>query len=149
MIQLSDVEEADINELPCLNFSLRKAVRVLGRIYDQYLSPTGLTGGQFSILFVLDHLGVATNKKLQSVLVLDQTTLSRNLKPLLREGYISSTPGINDRRQKDLRLTQSGQEKFQEAHACWLQAQKKIYTQLGSDLSRQLVGLSGVIVDLD
>lgn len=138
-----------LEQLPCINFSLRKAVRVLNRIYDQYLAEAGLTGGQFSILYVVHELDVATNKKLQSILVLDQTTLTRNLKPLLREGYLSSVPSVTDRRQKNLSLTQEGRIKFLEAKEQWFKAQQKIYKELGSELSEQLISLSDTVVKLD
>ncbi|WP_415890701.1 MarR family winged helix-turn-helix transcriptional regulator [Neptuniibacter sp. SY11_33] len=138
-----------LEQLPCINFSLRKAVRVLNRIYDQYLAEAGLTGGQFSILFVVHELDVATNKKLQSILVLDQTTLTRNLKPLLREGYLSSVPSVTDRRQKNLSLTPEGKAKFLEAREQWFKAQQKIYKELGPELSEQLISLSDTVVKLD
>ncbi|WP_415885273.1 MarR family winged helix-turn-helix transcriptional regulator [Neptuniibacter sp. QD37_6] len=138
-----------LEKLPCLNFSLRKAVRVLNRIYDQYLAEAGLTGGQFSILYVVHELDVATNKKLQSILVLDQTTLTRNLKPLLREGYLSSIPSVTDRRQKNLSLTPEGKAKFLEAREQWFKAQQKIYKELGPELSEQLISLSDTVVKLD
>ncbi|WP_415883944.1 MarR family winged helix-turn-helix transcriptional regulator [Neptuniibacter sp. QD34_54] len=138
-----------LEQLPCINFSLRKAVRVLNRIYDQYLAEAGLTGGQFSILYVVHELDVATNKKLQSILVLDQTTLTRNLKPLLREGYLSSVPSVTDRRQKNLSLTPEGRIKFLEAKEQWFKAQQKIYKELGPELSEQLISLSDTVVKLD
>ena len=138
-----------LEQLPCINFSLRKAVRVLNRIYDQYLAEAGLTGGQFSILYVVHELDVATNKKLQSILVLDQTTLIRNLKPLLREGYLSSVPSVTDRRQKNLSLTPEGRVKFLEAKEQWFKAQQKIYKELGPELSEQLISLSDTVVKLD
>ncbi|WP_415894851.1 MarR family winged helix-turn-helix transcriptional regulator [Neptuniibacter sp. PT34_22] len=138
-----------LEKLPCLNFSLRKAVRVLNRIYDQYLAEAGLTGGQFSILYVVNELDVATNKKLQSILVLDQTTLTRNLKPLLREGYLSSIPSVTDRRQKNLSLTPEGKAKFLEAREQWFKAQQKIFKELGPELSEQLISLSDTVVKLD
>ncbi|WP_415901620.1 MarR family winged helix-turn-helix transcriptional regulator [Neptuniibacter sp. QD29_5] len=138
-----------LEQLPCINFSLRKAVRVLNRIYDQYLAGAGLTGGQFSILYVVHELDVATNKKLQSILVLDQTTLTRNLKPLIREGYLSSIPSVTDRRQKNLSLTPEGKAKFLEAREQWFKAQQKIYKELGPELSQQLISLSDTVVKLD
>jgi len=124
-------------------------VRVLNRIYDQYLAEADLTGGQFSILFVVNELEVATNKKLQSILVLDQTTLTRNLKPLLREGYLLSTPSVSDRRQKNLSLTPEGTAKYLQAKEQWFKAQQKIYTELGPELSQQLISLSDTVVKLD
>mgnify|MGYP000444896420 CR=1 FL=1 len=92
-------------------------------------------------------MGEATNKTLQSVLALDQTTLTRNLKPLIREGYVTATPG-SDRRQKILRLSGCGNEIYGDALVYWQDAQKQIVEQLGADTSHQLLGLSDEILKL-
>ena len=116
----------------CLNLELRKANRVLTQIYDSYLSPVGLKTSQFSILRAVRYLKQTTNKELQEVLVLDQTSLSRALKPLIRDGYVDVQAG-SDRRQKQLQLSATGKALFKEAEACWAQAQKHVSSRLGKD----------------
>lgn len=142
------MDKQQLEQLPCISFNLKKAVRVVNRIYDQYFAEAGLTSGQFSILHVVNIQDVATNKSLQGVLVLDQTTLTRNIKPLLREGFLSMIASPSDRRQKEIRLTASGKEKYREAKELWLQAQQHMYTELGQDVGQQLIKLSSVIVEL-
>ena len=137
----------NFDQLPCLNLSLRKATRVLNKIYDQYLEPCGLKTGQFSILRVLHKTGESTNKKLQSILILDQTTLTRNLKPLIRDGYILISPGA-DRRQKNMRLSKLGESTYQQAHELWLQAQQQVYGQIGERQSKQILMLNDILVKL-
>ncbi len=132
----------------CLNFSLRKATRVINRIYDQHLAACGLKAGQFTLLRAIYQLGETTNKQLQSLLVLDQTTVTRNLKPLIREGYIRVSEG-SDRRQRNLQLSDSGRQIYQQAEGFWAEAQSQVYQQLGPDLSKQLLGLSDAIVRLE
>ncbi len=139
---------SELAQLPCLNLTLRKATRVMNKIYDQHLSACDLKGGQFTILRASYLLGETSNKQLQSVLVLDQTTLTRNLKPLIRDGYLDVQPG-QDRRQKVLRLSEAGLEKYKQAEVFWFEAQKEVYQQLGPELSQQLLGLSETIVGLD
>lgn len=138
----------DLSKLPCFNLSLRKATRVMNKIYDGYLASCGLKTGQFSILRVIYVMGESTNKSLQSFLVLDQTTLTRNLKPLLRDGYLNATPG-SDRRQKNLTLTEDGRRLYLEAEQLWLQAQGEIYQKLGHEMSYLLMDVSDEVVKLD
>lgn len=136
-----------VEQLPCLNFSLRKATRTLNKLYDQSLARCGLKSGQFTILHAMHYLGETTNKTLQSVLVLDQTTLTRNLKPLIRDGYILSTPGV-DRRERNLSLSESGRELHAEAKARWLETQEEVFSKLGAESTQHLLALSDSIVKL-
>lgn len=135
-------------QLPCLNLSLRKATRVLNRIYDEYLSQAGVNVGQFSILRAVSKLGETTNKELQLLLAMDQTTLTRNLKPLIRDGLILATPG-EDRRQRLLTLSVHGKAVYQDAKVHWQQAQHEVYQHLEPKRSQQLLELSQAIVNLN
>lgn len=139
---------SDMNKLDrCLNLELRKANRVLSQIYDSYMAKCGLKTSQFSILRAVNFLKNTTNRQLQDVLVLDQTTLSRGLKPLIRDGYIAVKEGV-DRRQKELLLTKEGKALFSEAEALWLDAQRYVESCLGDDTKQQLISLSKSIVKL-
>lgn len=135
-------------QLPCLNLNHRKATRVLNRIYDEHLSRAGVNVGQFSILRAVSTLGETTNKELQSLLAMDQTTLTRNLKPLLRDGLLLATPG-EDRRQRILTLSEHGRAVYRDAKVHWQQAQQKIYQHLGPERCQQLLELSQAIVNLN
>jgi len=132
---------------PCLSLNLRKANRVMSQIYDHYLAECGIKGTQFAILRATTFLGQTTNKQLQEVLVLDQTTLSRNLKPLLRDGFISAHEG-DDRRVKVLSLSKDGEKLFEQAKAQWQQAQIEVKAKLGDKNTALLHSLSTAIVSL-
>jgi DNA-binding MarR family transcriptional regulator len=126
---------------------LRKVNRVLSRIYDSYMAKCGFKTSQFSILRAVNFLKNTTNRQLQDVLVLNQTTLSRGLKALIRDGYTAVKEGA-DRRQKDLLLMKEGTALFGEAEALWLDAQSYVELCLGDDTKKQLFSLSKSIVKL-
>lgn len=132
---------------PCLNLELRKANRVLSQIYDGYLHECGLKTSQFSILRAMHYLKKTTNSQLQEVLILDQTTLSRALKPLMRDGLIEAREGI-DRRQKELSLTKQGLALYRRAQALWDQAQSMVSQRLGESGKHDLLAISQLVVDL-
>ncbi|MFT7372091.1 MAG: MarR family transcriptional regulator for hemolysin [Oleiphilaceae bacterium] len=132
---------------PCLSLNLRKANRVMSQIYDHYLAEHGIKSTQFAILRAATFLGQTNNKQLQEVLILDQTTLSRNLKPLLRDGFISAQEG-DDRRIKVLSLTKDGQALFERAKIQWQQAQTEVKKKLGEKNTALLHSLSNSIVSL-
>ena len=68
--------------------------------------------------------------RLARSLGLDRTTLTRNLKPLEREGLVASSPG-KDQRVRLLRLTEAGQRTLQRAYPLWEEAQAKVVKALG------------------
>lgn len=131
----------------CLNLELRKANRVLSQIYDSFLAPCGLKTSQFSILRAIKFLKNTTSRELQDALVLDQTSLSRALKPLIRDGYIDVRVGA-DRRQKQLLLTPKGRRLYTDAEKLWLGAQVYVSEKLGPEMKQSLLNMSDMVVEL-
>lgn len=134
--------------LPCYNLKLRQADRVLTNYYDDALRETGITVAQFSILRALTYLQQPSQKALQEVLVLQQTTLTRNLKPLIRDGYISTVASPEDKRVTLVSLTSSGKALFKTAKRHWDRVQKQVEEHLGPDLTRQLLTLTDAVLQL-
>src|SRR5579859_6649139 len=85
--------------------ALRQAARHVSQFYDQWLAPSGLRTSQYSILVRLNRKGPMTINALASDLVMDRTTLGRNILPLDRDGLISIVKGGTDRRRKEVHLT--------------------------------------------
>ena len=82
----------------CTCMRLRKASRRVSQIYDRSLEPLGLTVTQFSLLGHLgsfDGIGIGA---LAEKLVMDPTTLTRNLRPLQRQGFVVLAADPHDRR---------------------------------------------------
>ena len=77
----------------------------------------------------------------------EQTSLTRGLKPLIRDGLVQAMPGA-DRRQKILSLTPKGSELYRQAEKDWLRAQSYIHQQLGQDKAGALVEMNDALVAL-
>jgi len=73
----------------CNCFAVRSAARHVTQLYDQLLAPAGLRVTQFSILAKLKRKGPLTINVLADDMVMDRTTLGRNIRPLERDGLIS------------------------------------------------------------
>ena len=114
----------------CACFNLRKAARAVTQFYDEALQPSGLRSTQFSLLAALDHMQSATVSELAQGMVMDRTTLSRNLKPLEQKGWIKSVPGV-DRRIRQLALTSKGEKVLAKALPLWKKVQKDMVSRLG------------------
>jgi len=91
----------------CNCLALRQAARHVTQFYDRFLAPMGLRTSQYSILAKLRRLGPLPINALARELVMDRTTLGRNILPLQREGLIAIVKGSADRRSKELRLTEA------------------------------------------
>lgn len=81
----------------CNCFTLRSAARHVSQLYDQFLASAGLRTTQFSILAKLKSLGPLTINALAKEMVMDRTTLGRNIQPLERDGLIRVVPIESDR----------------------------------------------------
>jgi DNA-binding MarR family transcriptional regulator len=66
-----------------------------------------------------------TINELAAELVMDRTTLGRNILPLEREGLIRIVPGRIGRRSKELKLTDTGLQRLLAAGKGWSGAQKR------------------------
>jgi DNA-binding MarR family transcriptional regulator len=71
-------------------------------------------------------------------LVLDRTTLGRNIRPLERDDLIAIESDPSDRRSKILRLTKAGDARFQRAQKRWAEAQRRFEGVYGGKQASQL-----------
>ncbi len=69
---------------------------------------------------------------------MDRTTLTRNLKPLEKQGLIVIAPG-EDRRTRSIQLSASGHQILADALPLWRQAQQKITKQMGKKRLNHLI----------
>jgi len=123
----------DINALSnCTCLNLRKAARAVTQTYDKVLRPSGLRSTQFSLLSVIANLQPVGIKDLAKELVMDRTTLGRNLKVLSDRGLLNIGEG-DDRRYRPITLTKDGRKSIKLAQPLWQQAQTRLADNLGQD----------------
>ncbi|MGH8659094.1 MAG: MarR family winged helix-turn-helix transcriptional regulator, partial [Gammaproteobacteria bacterium] len=91
----------------CACFNLRKATRAVTQLYDEVLRETGIRVTQLTLLVAAYLSGEIPISQMAEVLVMDRTTLTRNLKPLEAQGLIAIRSGA-DRREKLVTLTTRG-----------------------------------------
>jgi DNA-binding MarR family transcriptional regulator len=116
----------------CNCLALRQAARHVTKFYDRTLAPCGLRTTQFSILAKLHRLGPMTINSLAKDLVMDRTTLGRNILPLQRDHLITAVRGPADQRNKVLHLTKAGKGRLRAASKLWTLAQRRFEAQFGA-----------------
>jgi len=114
---------------PCLFNALRQASRAVSRLYDDEMRRVGLRTTQYSLLRRLKRAGEVRQRDLGGLTSLDETTLSRNLRPLIYSGWVAVVSG-EDRREKLVRLTGTGAAKLREARPAWERAQERMRSRL-------------------
>lgn len=116
----------------CTCANLRKATRVVTQVYDAALQPTGLRATQFTVLATLSKRGDLPLTRLAEALVMDRTTLTRNLKPLVGKGFVRIDQD-EDQRVRRISLTVAGKNTLNEALPNWRKAQSRLIAELGRE----------------
>jgi len=119
---------AETPDCACLN--LRGAARAVTQMYDEVLKPCGLKGTQFSLLAAIATKGPTSLTVIAEALVMDRTTLTRNLRPLLNRRLIKSSKG-QDKRQRSISLTPDGDKILAKALPLWKKAHERIVSGIG------------------
>jgi DNA-binding MarR family transcriptional regulator len=130
----------------CNCLAIRQAARHVSQFYDQLFAPTGLRATQFAILSRLRRDGPMTINALAAALVMDRTTLGRNILPLQRDGLIVIVASPADRRRRELRLSAAGNEMHRQASERWAVAQTRFDAVYGSERAATLRGLLREVV---
>lgn len=110
----------------CMCLHLQRAARSVARLYDEALRPLDLTNGQFSILMALNRPEPPAMGAVASLLALDRTTLTANLKPLARRGLASIEVDAKDRRSRRIALTVEGRALLSKALPIWSRTQAAV-----------------------
>ena len=122
----------------CICLTVRQAARHVTQFYDRLLAPSGLRTTQFSLLAKLRRQGSMTINALAADMVMDRTTLGRNILPLERDGLIRIEPAPSDRRSKELHLTRRGEKRLEAALKGWAEAQARFQSAFGSTRASDL-----------
>ena len=115
---------------PCVCSQLRRTARKVSSIYDKALGVTGLTVTQHSLLVNIARAEEIGRTALAARLGIDRTTLTRNLKPLERAGFVVPADS-SDRRERLLCLSPEGRRKLRHSYAYWEKAQQEFTSAVG------------------
>jgi len=128
----------------CACTTLRGLARRATAIYDELLEPLGLKQTQYSVLARLDRLVHCNLGELAKACDLDVTSLSRGLRPLIANGWVTSGRGKDDRT-KRYELTAGGKQVLRKAFTLWKKAQSRLHQVIAPEHIRSLDSLSGIL----
>lgn len=122
----------------CVSNNLHETARAVSRVYAEEMRPAGLARSQFAILGHLQRSGPMAVSQLAERLYMERTTVTRNLRPLIRDGLVSRRPSPEDARVRRLAITARGRRRLDEAHGYWRHAQARLLELFGADAWRRL-----------
>ncbi len=136
--------DADIQERlrgtklgPCACAEVRRIARKLTSLYDMALAPEKITITQYSLLANIGRTGQLSHTVLADKLGMDRTTLTRNLRPLIKAQWVAVTSG-EDRRQHLLQLTAAGKKKVDRSLPLWEKIQRRFIAEIGTQSFQEL-----------
>jgi DNA-binding MarR family transcriptional regulator len=115
----------------CLATRLRQLSRVVTNRYDTDLRELGVTSNQASVLAVIAVLGNPTPGELGPYLMMDASTISRNVRLLLANEWVALMPGT-DRRSHRLVIAPKGVELMMKVYPVWKRSQRWAKDVLGT-----------------
>jgi DNA-binding MarR family transcriptional regulator len=123
--------------------ALRRTTRTLTHFYDAGLAPAGLTTPQFGLLRTIEALGPASISTIARRLMLDRTTLGRNLRPMIKAAFVVLVADERDARERQVVLTEMGRLTIRRAAPLWIDTQRRLAARVGREKLDQLHALLG------
>ena len=136
----------------CASFNFRRTARAVTQLYDAALLESGLRSTQFAILVGIAKKQPVSLSALAEVLTIDQTTLTRSLRLLQKDGLIT----ISERstmRQRFLTIAPKGARALARCLPLWRKTHKEFVATIGAEywtnLRNELERLAHVAVRLE
>jgi DNA-binding MarR family transcriptional regulator len=117
----------------CVLMRSRLVSRVITGIYDEELRPLKIGSAHFAVLVVVCQIEPATRAEIGRILNLVRSTLTRELKGILSEGWAEEAREGADGRSRPIVLTKAGRDLLHKAIPAWQAAQERATALLGKD----------------
>jgi DNA-binding MarR family transcriptional regulator len=114
----------------CVCFNTRKLSRCVSQMYDAALEPSGLKNTQFALLAMVSEREPISITELANAMAVERTTLTRNLKVLVRDGLLAVTKGA-DARSRAVTITAAGRNRVVSAYPLWSGTQQRLVERIG------------------
>ncbi|CAN0491113.1 unnamed protein product, partial [Phaeothamnion confervicola] len=135
----TDAEEAT---RLCAGWNARLAARRITRFLDGQMAEAGLSVAQFGLMAQVAAAADDTLGALASRTGMEQSTLTRNLQALAREGLVEIAVVEGNQRRRMVWLTEAGAVRLKDAMPAWRRAHRALSAALAPELAQQLAGAS-------
>jgi DNA-binding MarR family transcriptional regulator len=105
---------------------MRQFSRTVTEIYNAELRPFGINAVQFSLLEMIGRMQPTTRADVARKQELDKSTLTRDLKSIISDGWVEEVREGANGRTKPIALTKAGKQLLLDAEAAWRAAQDEV-----------------------
>jgi len=130
----------------CSGWNSRLAGRRITLFLESRISGSGLTVAQFGLLAQIAAASDDTLGALAERSGLDQSSLSRNLHGLERDGMVEIAIVETDQRKRAVWLTESGAKRLEAAISVWRSAHAELAARLDPELARRLASATEALL---
>ena len=130
----------------CAGWNSRLAARRITQFLEKRMTGSGLTIAQFGLMAQIAAASDDTLGALAERLGLDQSSLSRNLHALERDGLVEIAVVERDLRKRAVWLTEKGARRLEEAMPVWRSAHAALAVVLEPTIARQLAIASETLI---
>jgi DNA-binding MarR family transcriptional regulator len=100
-------------------------------MYEAELRGAGMNPAQFELMSCLQARPGVSQAALAESMDIDQTTLSRNMKVLIGQGWVTVSAGVKDGRVSTYALSEAGAAALYAAMPLWERAKAQVEGALG------------------
>jgi DNA-binding MarR family transcriptional regulator len=126
----------------CLGMPLRMLHRAVSAVYDDALGGHGVGIAQLNLLVAVERLGeTATPSLISRVLMLEKSSVSREVDRLVERGWMSRSTRADGRSQL-LAITAQGRRMIDAVLPSWEAAQTRVRALLGEEGADQLFSMA-------
>ena len=131
----------------CAGWNSRLAARRITQFLEKRMTGSGLTIAQFGLMAQIAAASDDTLGSLAERLGFDQSSLSRNLHALEREGLVEIAIVEHDQRKRAVWLTENGARRLEAAMPVWRSAHAALAEVLEPGLAQRLANASQALMD--
>ncbi len=133
MQRMDEADEIDVMApMGCIGARMRRTSRAVTSAYNEAFREAGIRSTQWPILAALRVAGSMSLGDLADAVGSDPSTISRNVRPLVRDGLIDFA-GDDDGRKRHARLTPKGVATYNRAYGLWKRVQDEALRLLGDE----------------
>ncbi|MDF1697322.1 MAG: MarR family transcriptional regulator [Saprospiraceae bacterium] len=114
----------------CIGSRIRRVSRIIDAYFREEAKKFGITENQMTILFALHSLGKVEQKQIGYNLVLERSTVSRNIKQLEKKGYIVRTSSYHP----EIELTKEGTKLVLQLIPMWENVMNQLMLKLDNSV---------------
>ena len=120
----------------CISGKIRRINLMTSAIFQKHYGDLGVTNSQTSILFVLSKTEGKSQKELCDILVLEKSSMNRNLKRLVEQEYITREDFPK------MKITTKGKELVELIVPRWRKAMEEIREIIGEDGEQSVININ-------